>query len=280
MSPIESQINLRGDGNGAEGGPCLRGDGRTAWISGGASGIGRAAVRVFARAGYRVLVADRDQDGEVIAQKLEDEAEVRFVQTDVMERRQVRRAIRAALDLWGRLDFVFNCAGVLGGMGLIETVDEAVVDEVLDINLKGALYVCREAIGAMREGGGGAMVNVASISAWNGSPAFPVYSASKAGVVALTRAVARRAGRYNVRVNCISPGSISGTGLEHHGNSSEDKAKHSLERQAALMRQIPLGRVGTPEDVAHLALFLASPLARHIHGTEVIVDGGERLGYR
>ena len=260
--------------------PSLSGEGRVAWIAGGASGIGRAAAQVFALAGYRVLVVDRDQSGDAVVRGIDSQqAEVRFVRTDVVESDQVREAVEKALDLWGRLDFVLNCAGILGPMSLIESLESSAADKVLDVNLKGALHVCREAVRTMRKTGGGAIVNVTSISAWNGSPGFPVYSATKAGLIGLTRSIARRTGRYNIRVNCLSPGSISGTALERDSGSSQDEHGGHLERQAALMRRIPLGRAGRPEDVAYFALFLASPLARHINGSELIIDGGERLGY-
>jgi len=257
----------------------VRGDGKVAFITGGASGLGLATAECFSAAGYRVLIADLDREsGHAAAARLAGAgAEVEFVATDVASPQQVEAAVERALTLWGRLDFVFNNAGIRGRKAKIEDLDEGDLDRVLDVNLKGPFVVCRHAVRVQKQHGGGAILNVSSITGAAGSAYFPAYSASKAGVVALTRSIARNVGRFNIRVNCLSPGSITGTGLMEQERLDDPDRWH--DGMTGLLRKIPLGRTGRPEDVANVALFLASPFARHIHGSVIVMDGGESLGY-
>ncbi len=119
---------------------------------------------------------------------------------------------------------------------------------------------------------------MSSTTAETGSAYYTAYGAAKAGVIALTRGLARQIGRFNIRINCLSPGSIGGTGLmrEHYDRHPEARVREKM----ALLKQIPLGRLGTPRDVALFALFLASPLAAHVHGAVLTIDGGESLGFQ
>ncbi|HEU0077127.1 MAG TPA: glucose 1-dehydrogenase [Longimicrobiaceae bacterium] len=255
----------------------LRSEGAVALITGGASGLGRATAEVFGEAGYRVLIADCDAErGEATAADLTSAGIIcAAVAADVADPAQARAAVEAAVERWDRLDFVFNNAGILGAPRRVEEMDEEVLGRVLDVNLKGAFHICKHAVGQMLHGGGGSILNVASITAWRGAAFYAPYAAAKAGIAALTRSSARRLGRHNIRVNCLSPGSIAGTGL----SGSVDPARRRQD-SAQLMRDIPVGRPASPRDVAHVALFLASPLACHIHGAVLTVDGGESLGYQ
>lgn len=258
----------------------LRGDGQVALITGAASGLGRSVAQVFGSAGYRVVILDRDSvAGPRTAAELQAQGvPARWLKADVGRADEVASAMEAALAGWGRLDFVMNNAGIAGPSAPLEQLDEEAASYVLDVDLKGPMYVCKHAVRAQRAQGGGSILNVASISGERGSPGFSAYGAAKAGVVALTRALAREVGRFNIRVNCLSPGSIAGTNLM--AGSLEPAASTPIRRQQmamALARKIPLGRPACPEDVAHVALFLASPLARHIHGAVLTIDGGESL---
>lgn len=258
----------------------LRGDGKVALVTGGAGGLGRAVAELFTAAGYRLLIADLDaESGPALVDELGAQGgEARFVATDVSDPGQARRAVEAALEAWGRLDFVLNNAGVVGRGCPIQDLDEADLDRVLAVDLVGAFHVSKHAVRAQMKQGGGSILNVASITAWTGSAYYPAYSAAKAGLIALTRSLARNAGRFNVRVNCLSPGSITGTGLMaeyRRGCGAEDLRRDEL----SLLRRIPLGRAARPLDVAYFALFLASPLAAHVHGAVLTIDGGESLGY-
>lgn len=258
----------------------LRADGHVALVTGGASGIGHTVAAVFGEAGYRVVVADVDAElGRAAAEELGARGiELEFVRCDVASERDVAAAVEAGLRRWGRLDFVFNNAGISGRGTLIERQEEADLERVLAVDLKSVFYACKYAVPAMRERGGGSILNVASITAQTGSAYYPAYGAAKAGVIAVTRGLARHIGRHNIRINCLSPGSIAGTNLmrEYYEASPESRARDAV----ALTHKIPLGRQGQPRDIAHVALFLASPLASHIHGAVLTVDGGESLGYQ
>lgn len=258
----------------------LSGRGKVALITGGAGGLGRATAEVFGEAGYRVALADIDAEaGRAAEAALGGQGvEAFFVETDVADNRQAAAAVAAVAERWGGLDFVLNNAGIVGLGKPIEEFDEADLDRVLAVNLKGPFNICQHAVGVQRRRGGGSILNVSSISAEAGSPFYAAYAASKAGVVALTRSLARVVGRFNIRVNCLRPGSIQGTelmGAERRAWDADRERQHAL----AMMRRIPLGRRAVPRDVAQLALFLASPLASHIHGAVLTIDGGESLGY-
>jgi NAD(P)-dependent dehydrogenase (short-subunit alcohol dehydrogenase family) len=256
----------------------LRTDGAVALITGGASGIGRAAAEVFGEAGYRLVLADIDRTaGERTAEELRGLGyEIELLTCDVADESQVAATVEAAARRWQRLDFLLNNAGIAGRQTTVEALETEELDRVLAIDLKSVFYTCKHVIPRMREGGGGSILNVASITAETGSAYYAAYSAAKAGVIALTRSLARQTGRFNIRINCLSPGSIAGTGLlrEHYDRDPEARARERM----GLLKKIPVGRPGTPRDVALFALFLASPLAAHVHGAVLTLDGGESLG--
>lgn len=255
-------------------------EGAVALITGGASGIGRAVAETFGEAGHRLVLADVDgETGQATAADLIARGiDVEFVRCDVAVERDVAAAVKAGLNRWQRLDFVFNNAGISGRGTLIERLEEEELERVLAVDLKAAFYSCKYSVPAMRAQGGGSILNMASITAETGSAYYPAYGAAKAGVIALTRGLARHIGRYNIRINCLSPGSIAGTNLmrEYYDSDPEARTRETI----ALTRKIPLGRQGHPQDIAHVALFLASPLASHVHGAVLTVDGGESLGYQ
>ena len=257
----------------------LRGDGRVALITGAASGLGRAAAELFTEAGYRLALLDNDQPGgEALAETLRQRGgQALFFAADVADPAQVETAFEGAVAAWGGLDFVLHSAGILGPEALVDNAGDGDLARVVDVNLKGTLYVCKHAVRSLKRRGGGAIATVASIATEVGSPAYPAYCASKGGVVALTRSVARNCGRFNVRINCLCPGSILGTNLASSVNGRPLTPEERQRLALGLMHKIPLGRAAQPRDVAELALFLASPLARHIHGAILTIDGGESL---
>jgi meso-butanediol dehydrogenase/(S,S)-butanediol dehydrogenase/diacetyl reductase len=237
-------------------------DGRTAIVTGGGSGIGRAICRRFAADGASVVVAD------VVAERAEEVAEEvggRAVQADVTLAADVARLLDAA----GRVDVLVNNAG--GGMNddLLD-IDGDAWDDDLALNLKSAFLCTKAVLPQMTERGGGAIVNIASV---NGLAFFAndAYSAAKAGLIQLTRSVAVRYGRFGIRANAIAPGTIR-TPL---WQERVDKRPAIFER---LVSWYPLGRVGEPEDVADAAAFLASDEARWITGEVLRVDGGLLAG--
>ena len=258
----------------------LRSEGSVALITGAASGIGREVSEVFGEAGYRLVLVDVDQDaGERAAEELRARGfELEIMVCDVADERQVAATIQAAVQRWDRIDFLLNNAGISGRQTAIEELDPEELDRVLAVDLKSVFYTCRHVVPVMRRQGGGSILNIASITAETGSAWFTAYGAAKAGVMAMTRGLARRIGRFNIRINCLSPGSIGGT--EFMKDQYELQPERRAQDHLALLKKIPTGRPGRPRDVAHFALFLASPLAAHIHGAVLTIDGGESLGFQ
>ncbi len=246
-------------------------EGKSAIITGAATGIGRATALLFARAGARLTLAD--SRGEELARTV---AEVRSAGGQAepviadLARPEDCAAVVATAGAGGRVDVVFNNAGV-GTMvvgGTVETIELDKWDLALDVNVRAMYLVSRAALPALRRAGGGSIINTSSVSAFRGSAGRPshAYAASKGAVLALTRAMAASYGRDRVRVNAICPGTI-------RTRLTADIIERA-EREAAEGRQIPLGRVGEPEDIACCALFLASDDSAWISGTEIVVDGG------
>ena len=259
----------------------LRGDGRVALVTGAAAGLGRGVAAAFATAGYRLALVDFDEP-EVRAAAAElcaAGADARAYVADVAAGDQVAAVFDRIAGDFARLDFVFHSAGILGPEAKIEDADDAAVARVFDVDLKGAFYVLKYAVRTLKRFGGGAVVTVGSIAAEHGSTFYPAYCAAKAGLTGLVRSVARSAGRANVRVNCLSPGSILGTRLSDPVRGRPATPQERQRLATALMHKIPVGRAARADDVAQVALFLASPAAHHVHGVVLTVDGGECLGY-
>jgi NAD(P)-dependent dehydrogenase (short-subunit alcohol dehydrogenase family) len=246
--------------------------GKVAIVTGAASGIGAAAAARFYREGASVLAVDWNGEGAVAVSRRLDPAGQRVhpVIGDVQLEATAAASVRAALDAWGRLDVVVNNAAVASGIDLLEFTPEE-FDRVLGINLKGPLFFCKHAVSALRQsGGGGAIVNVASISSTCGIPKQPLYAPSKGGLLQMTRQLAVQYAVDNIRVNAVSPGTIE-TPLLRPPN--DDLPGH--ERHLAWLRaRHPLGRFGQPEEVAAAILFLASDEASFITGANLAVDGG------
>ena len=249
-------------------------DGKVAVITGAATGIGRASALLFAQAGARLVLTDVREDALAMTVDAVRAAkgEVASVLADLAKAAQCPLVVEKALTTWGRLDVLFNNAGV-GTMvvgGTVETIDLEHWDLAQDVNVRAMYLVSRTAVPAMRAAGGGSIVNTSSVSAFRGSVGRPshAYAASKGAVLALTHAMAASYGRDRIRVNAICPGTI-------RTRLTADIIA-GAEREAAEGRGIPLGRVGEPEDIARCALFLASDDASWISGTEIVVDGGAR----
>jgi len=245
---------------------------KVALITGAATGIGRASALLFARAGARVALSDaRAPELErTVADVRAAGGEVTAAAVDLARPENCAAAVDAALRAFGRLDVVLNNAGV-GTMvvgGTVETISLENWDLAQDVNVRAMYLVSRAALPHMRKAGGGAIVNIASVSAFRGSTDRPThaYAASKGAVLALTRAMAASYGRDRVRVNAICPGTI-------RTRLTADITER-VERDAKEGRGIPLGRIGEPLDIAQCALFLASDAASFISGAQIVVDGG------
>lgn len=247
---------------------------KVALITGAASGQGRAAALLFAAAGAKVVAADIDADGaeSAAAEIRDDGGEAVSVSGDISREAEVKTMIERSVEEYGRLDLLFNNAGVgFSAAGrytmasVVETPEED-WDAILAINLKGAAMGCKHAIPVMERQGGGVIVNNASINALVAMPGADAYTAAKGGIVSLTRVLAADWGPKGIRVNCLCPAGVETPMI----------APALADEQAAsfLRDSTPLGRLAQPEETAQVALFLASEESSYLNGAVIPVDGG------
>ena len=248
--------------------------GKVALITGGASGIGEGTVRLFAREGASVLIADiQDDQGARLAAELG--ARVAYVHTDVSHEADVQSAVAEAVRRFGRLDCIFNNAGFGGVGGRIESIDIAGFDQTIGVLLRGVLLGMKHAAPVMKRQGGGSIISTASVAGLTAGFGPHVYSAAKAAVIQLTKTVAMELGEHNIRVNCICPGGIAtpifGKGL---GMSAEQAEAIVPLMKGVLENLQPIKRSGIPDDIANAVLWLASDDATFVNGHALVVDGG------
>jgi len=246
-------------------------NGKVAVVTGAASGIGRAAAELLVKAGAALALLDVDQErGETAARTMRDAGgTASFFLGDVSSESDCRRAVAAVVEAFGRIDILFNNAGVIVRKDVV-VLAEAEWDHALDVTLKGVYLMSRFVIPHMAEGGGGSIINTGSGWSLRGGPEAASYCAAKGGVLNITRAMAIDHGPQNIRVNCVCPGDIDTPLLRDEarqlGQTWEDFAREAADR--------PLGRLGTPEDVARAVLFFAGDLSPWVTGTFLVVDGG------
>lgn len=246
--------------------------GKVAIITGAASGMGRAASLLFARAGANVVVADLNEDGgEETAALASASNKALFQRTDVSREDDVAALIAAAISAFGRLDIMFNNAGIGGAVGPLEGISVEDWDRTQAVCLRGVFLGIKHAVGPIRSAGGGSIISTASIAGVQGFPNLHAYSAAKAGVVNLTRSAALEFACDRIRVNCIAPGGIS-TPIVYGPETNKAMVEEMLAKGQ------PYPRAGQPEDIANAALFLASDAAQFITGHTLVVDGGATAG--
>jgi meso-butanediol dehydrogenase/(S,S)-butanediol dehydrogenase/diacetyl reductase len=239
---------------------------KVAAVSGGADGMGAACVERLAAEGARVFVLDRDgAKAERLAERLAAAgAKVEALRADVMIEAELTSALAEAEARAGRLDVLINIAGG-SAPGLIAELDSAVWDRLYALNVRSTVIACRAVLPVMRRQGGGAIVNMSSISGLRGDPGWAAYNAAKAAIVNLTQSLAWEVGRDGIRVNAVCPGPIASPRML---GTLPDKAAAGYEQATAL------GRMGAPEEVAAAILFLASAEAAFITGAALVIDGG------
>ena len=249
--------------------------GRAAIVTGAGNGIGRAVAERFAREGARVTVAEIEPgSGAACAEAIRAAGgEAIFVETDTGDAASARRMVATALEAFGRLDVLVNNAAAFV-FGRVEEVSREDWERVFAVNVIGYAQAAREALPALRRAGGGAIVNVSSVSAFVAQPGFVPYNASKGAVAQLTRCLAMDLAPDGIRVNAVCPGAIRTRATERHiASLGGDPAQ--VERDfgdAALLR-----RMGRPEEVAAAVLFLASDEASFVTGAQLVVDGGATI---
>ena len=242
---------------------------KVAIVTGGSSGIGKAAVELFTDEGAVVIIADvQDDPGLALADDLAAKGRTAtYVRCDVSREADIQAAVTLALSHYGRLDVLFNNAGIEGDQALTANASVENWDRVIAVNLKGVFLGMKYGIEAMLRSGGGSVINNASVAGLVGFPGIPAYCASKGGVVQLTRGAALEYATQGVRVNCLCPGVIDTPMVERFTGGSR-------EATASMEAMEPVGRLGTAREVAELALFLASDRSSFITGAVIPVDGG------
>jgi NAD(P)-dependent dehydrogenase (short-subunit alcohol dehydrogenase family) len=244
--------------------------GKVALVTGASSGLGRASALTFAREGAKIVVADIDaKGGKETVQMIEKAGgEALFVKTDVSKEDEVEAMVNKAVQTYGRLDCVHNDVGIEELPTPFTERTEEQWNRVLDVNLKGSFLCMKHEIKYMVNQGGGAIVNTSSIFGLTGSPGLAAYTASKHGIIGLTKAAAAEFGRAGIRVNCVCPGGMRGTAMYNRIVAANPEIPDMV-REAN-----PMGRDGEPEEVAEAVVWLCSDAASYVNGHAMSIDGG------
>ena len=239
---------------------------KVAIVTGGGAGIGRAIALDLASHGADVIIVDRRESNVVVGEIETMGRRALAVQADVAVFAGAQNVVAAAASNFGRLDILINNAGI-NRDGVVWKMTEEQWDAVIDVNLKGCFNFIRAAAPVFKEQASGKIVNITSINGLRGKFGQANYAASKAGLIGLTKTVARELGKFNVNVNAVAPGMIETEMAQAMPQEAKDKA----------LAEIVLGRLGQPEDVARVVTFLCSDAARHITGEVIKVDGGQYI---
>ena len=244
---------------------------KIALITGAGSGIGRASALLFAREGARIAVADIDEKGgrQTVAAVESAGGEAIFIPADVSKAEDIQQMIQTTVKALGRIDVLYNNAGIGTPFVSLEETEESMWDRVMAINLKSVFLACKAVAPVMRAQGGGAIINTASISGVRPRPGLCAYATSKGAVIVLTKSVAMELAPYKIRVNCINPVVTDTAFLTK--TIDPDKMEGA---KKGMLTTIPLGRMGEPDDMAYAALYLASDEASLVTGISLDVDGG------
>ncbi|RJQ20338.1 glucose 1-dehydrogenase [Candidatus Woesearchaeota archaeon] len=244
--------------------------GKTAIITGAGSGIGKAIAELFAREGAAVVIAAHNDNGKSVADAInKNGGKALFLKTDVTSAASVKRTVELTIKTYKRIDILVNNAGIMP-QGTVELMSEKDWDLVIDTNLKSIFLTGKYAVPSLRKTGKAAIINIASEWGLTGGQGVAAYCASKGGVINLTRAMALDHARMGIRVNCICPGPIKTKMLTNFFTKQE---------LGIIATMVPLGRIGTPEEIANVALFLASDASSYVTGSIISADGGDSAGF-
>src|SRR5215469_13929173 len=259
-------------------------EGKVAVITGSTSGIGARTAELFVAEGARVVIVGRREDrGQQMARALGETA--RFIRADVTDEGDVAAMIACAVAEFGRLDCLVNNAGIGSGYQEIAAVDLKQFDAVIAVHVRGPLAAMKHAVPIMEAQGGGSIINMASVNGSRAGLGGHYYSAAKAALIHLTRCAAVELGEKGIRVNSISPGPIATSGFGKSAWFEPDEAEQTVElakvaiSAVVLPRYQPLPYVGSVDDIAQAALFLASDASRLVSGVDLVVDGGISAGW-
>jgi len=252
---------------------------KVALITGAGSGIGRASALLFSQEGAKVAVVDLDRKGgqETVGLIQQKGGEAVFVQADVSKAADVEKMVETTVKTFGRLDILFNNAGIPMSFTPVEDLKEELWDRIININVKGIFLGAKYALPIMKKQGGGVIINTASISGVRPRPGLSAYSTSKAAAIMLTRALAIELAPFQIRVNCLNPVAAETPMLAKFIHEKGKEYEKYEEGRQKFIASVPMGRLAQPEDIAYAALFLASEEASLITGLSLDVDGGRGI---
>jgi NAD(P)-dependent dehydrogenase (short-subunit alcohol dehydrogenase family) len=246
--------------------------GKVAIVTGGGTGIGGGITRSLAEAGAKVVIGQpQRQAAEKTVQELSLEgAEVLFLPVDIRDREQVQAMVRGTIERWGKIDILVNNAALTGPAVIAPFLDcnDDLLNQVVDVNLKGT-FICSQEVARHMVEQGGSIINISSVGAFAAQEGASIYCATKAGVVGLTQALALELAAYGIRVNCIAPGLIQ---TETNENVHDEMRAQGI--TGRYLRNAPLNRRGTPKEIGSAVVFLASEDAGYITGETIVIDGG------
>jgi NAD(P)-dependent dehydrogenase (short-subunit alcohol dehydrogenase family) len=246
-------------------------EGKRAIITGGATGIGATTARMFAQEGARVVVADINDEvgGRTVAEIRDGGGEAHFIRTDVTRESDVEALVNDGAEALGGLDVLLNNAGAQRSGPVTEFAQDQ-WDLLMAVNPRSCFFGVKHAVPVLRQAGGGSIINMASLAAVKGGPGLTAYSASKGAIVAFTKALAAELAPHNIRVNAVCPGWI-----DTPFNQPAIDFMGGREEQERIVKQIvPLGRQGTPEEIAPIVVYLASDGSTYMTGQALVIDGG------
>ena len=252
---------------------------KVALITGSASGMGRASAILFAKEGAKIAVVDINDKGgkETVDLVKEGGGEALFIKTDLTKAIDVQDMIKKTVDKYGKIDILFNNAGIAMSFTPIEEVEEDLWDRIFTINVKTIFWACKYAVPLMKKKGGGVIINTASIVGVRPRPGLNAYLASKGAAITLTKGLAIELAPHNIRVNCINPVATETPMFPYFIDDSGARDTKFEEAKKKFIEGIPLGRLAAAEDIAHAALFLASDDSSFVTGIGLDVDGGRAI---
>jgi 3-oxoacyl-[acyl-carrier protein] reductase len=251
--------------------------GKVAVVTGAASGIGRTSAIMFAKEGARLVISDIDDAGGKETESIirSGGGEAVFVHTDVSLASEVNNMIGTGMDRYGKINILFNNAGIGQGPILVEDIEETTWDRIIAVNVRGMFLASQCVVPSMKRAGGGVILNTASSYGFKPGPRSSAYSASKGAVIALTKSLAIELAEYNIRVNCISPDATDTPMLA--GSLIKKDFASWKELVANVAKTIPMGRIITTEDIAYGLIYLASDEAVMLTGVNLNIDGGRGI---